>query len=168
MITYLDLELEYLKKRYKVEIEKWDKRGQKGKSGGDEKTSPKKGGMMGSVKAMVMAPVALLGGGGMKRGQSQPLLTDVSDDHIAPDSKDTATYDIADQSMNSLVSLELSLHLMHTDKESLGRALVITANTDMTKLRNAVQKIFVLLLKVLGEKHLKPAFAMYVFVGLFF
>ena len=157
MTTYLDFELEHLKKRFKTEIDKWDKRGQKAKT--DEAKSPvKKGGMMGSVKAL------LSGGGGMKRGQSQPLLTDVAEDHIASDSKDTATYDIADQSMNSLVSLELALHLMHTDKESLGRALVITANTDMTKLRNAVQKVFVLLLKVLGEKHLKPAFALYVFV----
>ena len=157
MSTYLDLELDHLRKRCKTEIDKWDKRGQKSKVAVDDK---KNKGMMGSVKAMVMAPVALLGGG-MKRGQSQPLLNDIANDHIIPDKKATATYDIADQSMNSLVSVELALHLMHTNKESLGRVLVITANTDMTKLRNAVQKVFVLLLKVLGEKHLKPAFAMY-------
>ena len=169
--TYLDLELEHLRKRYKLEIEKWDKRGKKGKGkgngvgSGDEKNKNK--GMIGSVKAMVMAPVVLLGGG-MKRGQSQPLLTDVADDHMIPETKDTATYDIADQSMNSLISVELAIHLMHSNKESLGRALVITANTDMTKLRNAVQKIFVLLLKVIGEKHLKPAFAMYVFGLMYF
>lgn len=111
------------------------------------------------MKAMVLAPVSLLSGG-MKRGQSQPLLTDMDEENIDSSRNDTATYNVTDESMNSLISLELALHLMHTNKESLGRVLVISANTDMTKLRPSVQKVFVLLLKVLGERHLKPAFAM--------
>lgn len=92
------------------------------------------------MKAIAMAPVALTGklfGGGLKRGQSQPLLNPdgTEDDRLAsPTHDDTVTYNVDDSSMNGLVSLELALHLMHQDKESLGRVLVITASTDMTKL----------------------------------
>ncbi|KAI8923964.1 exocyst complex component Sec10-domain-containing protein, partial [Entophlyctis helioformis] len=53
----------------------------------------------------------------------------------------------------------LSLHLMHGNKESLGRALVISTTTDVTKIRPNVQRVFIALLKAIGEKHMKPAFA---------
>ncbi|KAJ1568529.1 F-box protein: endocytic membrane traffic, recycling ReCYcling 1, partial [Nowakowskiella sp. JEL0078] len=38
-------------------------------------------------------------------------------------------------SLGSLVNLELAMSLIHTDKESLGRALVITGNTDWEKMQ---------------------------------
>ncbi len=168
MSNFLDLELQQLKKRFKTEIDKWDHRkfkAQKAKDMADKAKaeSAKKNQLVNSMKAMVMAPVTLLAGSGMKRGASQPLLADVEEQVIT---LDTATYDTADDSINSLISLELALHLMHTNKESLGRVLVITASTDMTKLRPGVQKIFVALLKVLGDRHLKPAFDKYRVSGL--
>ncbi|KAI8814074.1 exocyst complex component Sec10-domain-containing protein [Cladochytrium replicatum] len=63
-----------------------------------------------------------------------------------------------DDSMGGLISLELCLSLMHTDKEGLGRALVITGFTDITKLRPNVEKVFIVLLKSIGQEHIKPAF----------
>jgi recyclin-1 len=42
----------------------------------------------------------------------------------------THSYDVDDSSLGSLISLELSLNLMHMNKESLGRALVITSLID--------------------------------------
>ncbi|KAJ3270288.1 F-box protein: endocytic membrane traffic, recycling ReCYcling 1 [Terramyces sp. JEL0728] len=167
--TYLDQELEHLKKNFKNQLEKWDNRKSKDKKKGDgnylndaEKASAHKNKVMNTMKAIMFAPVALtskLVGGGRKSA-NVPLLNDSDPIDSSADLKDdTVTYQLDDDSLNSLVSLELSLHLMHANKESLGRALVITASSDMTKLRPAVQKIFICLLKAVGEKHLKPAFA---------
>lgn len=47
---------------------------------------------------------------------------------------DNATYHIDDGSMNSQISLEFCLHILHINKESLGRVLVVTAATDMSKM----------------------------------
>ncbi|KAJ2993525.1 F-box protein: endocytic membrane traffic, recycling ReCYcling 1 [Globomyces sp. JEL0801] len=159
--TYLDQEMEHLKKKFKLEVEKWDNRGKtKSKKENDEKTSKRS---IMSVRSLMSAPAALsslvMGG---KKQHSQPLLgdSDTTDEPNSPDKyTDTATYALSDDSMTSLVSLELAIHLIHTNKESLGRALVIAASTDMTKLRPSVHKIYIALLKTIADKHLKPAFA---------
>ncbi len=93
---------------------------------------------MSSIKNIALAPVALTGKlfGGSKKGASEPLLNPdgLEQDLVDTAHNDTSTYNVDDESINTLISLELALHLIHADKESLGRVLVITANTDMTKL----------------------------------
>jgi hypothetical protein len=88
------------------------------------------------MKAIAMAPVNL-GGilfGGLKKGASQPLLDEDIFGETAAENNDTITYDLEDESMNGLVSVELALHLMHQNKESLGRILVVCANSDISRL----------------------------------
>jgi recyclin-1 len=98
---------------------------------------------MNTMKSIMFAPVvltnSLLGG---RKQNSESLLENAEDVDVDTDlqtkekalKKDTATYGIDDNSMNSLVSLELAIHLMHTNKESLGRVLVVTANSNLSKL----------------------------------
>ncbi|KAI8924449.1 exocyst complex component Sec10-domain-containing protein [Entophlyctis helioformis] len=139
--------------------------------------------VMNTMKAIMFAPVTLTkslvqfgslatgssGSGPLLDGKSkqdkQALLTDAepisADGSMESPGTDTegTTYSLDNGSLNSLVSLELSLHLMHGNKESLGRALVISTTTDVTKIRPNVQRVFIALLKAIGEKHMKPAFA---------
>ncbi|KAJ3128277.1 F-box protein: endocytic membrane traffic, recycling ReCYcling 1 [Nowakowskiella sp. JEL0407] len=61
-------------------------------------------------------------------------------------------------SLGSLINLELCLTLIHADKEALGRALVITGNTDWEKIRPNVEKVYSILLRAVGQDHIKPAF----------
>ncbi|RKO83941.1 hypothetical protein BDK51DRAFT_51030 [Blyttiomyces helicus] len=100
---------------------------------------------MNAMKAVMFAPMALtktLGFGNKNKPHRQSLLDDAepvehpeSPGATTPvDRTDTVTYHLDDNSLNSLISLELSLHLMHANKEALGRALVVTSATDMTKL----------------------------------
>ena len=95
---------------------------------------------------------------GILPSNTEPLL----DSKIQEDEnlKSKTTYTSLDNdSMNSLISLELCLNLMHINKESLGRVLVITSATDPPKLRIHVGRVFVHLLKKISDKHLKPAFS---------
>lgn len=117
------------------------------------------------MKTIMFAPISL---GKLVTGQRsqnkvkphhQSLLANAEPvTHLPVEQQDNVTYHLDDDSINSLVSLELCLHLMHTNKEALGRVLVITAATDMTKLRSNVEKIFCSLLDVIGSGHIKPAF----------
>jgi hypothetical protein len=137
--------MNYLKKKFKTEIEKWDKR-KKGPRGANattyltdsQKTQEHKRVVMDTMKAIMFAPITLtsmvIGGVGMGK-KEKTLMADIEPiSSEVENRKDTVTYSLDDSSMNSLVSLELALHLMHTDKESLGRALVISSSTDITKL----------------------------------
>jgi recyclin-1 len=125
-----------------------------------EKANAQKSKVMNTMKSIVFAPVALTSSLlGAKRQNTESLLDNAEDiEPVKEEKDDTATYGVDDGSMNSLVSLELGIHLIHTNKESLGRILVMTANTDISRLRPSVQKVFIHLLKALGERHLKPAF----------
>lgn len=97
--------------------------------------------VMDTMKKIMFAPLALtsmvMEGIGGKKGQA--LMGDIEEIDTVEKTevekqKDTVSYNLDDGSMNSLLSLELALHLMHTNKESLGRCLVITSYTDITKL----------------------------------
>ena len=148
---YIDQEMDLLSKRLKAEIEKWNNRKQphdKLKKRNSEylkdaqKAQEHKRLVMDAMKAIMFAPVTLtktivqLGGGTKLSPHKQSLLTDAEPIQSEPenDNDDTVTYHLDDNSMNSLVSLELALHLMHSNKETLGRVLVVTAFTDMTKM----------------------------------
>ncbi|KAL2915860.1 F-box protein: endocytic membrane traffic, recycling ReCYcling 1 [Polyrhizophydium stewartii] len=176
---YIELEMDLLNKRIKTELEKWDKRKSKdakavspssGQFFSAEQVQAHKRFVMNTMKAVIFAPVTLTKtlaqiGSGKPKPHRQALLNDaepISAD-ISPasdaDHDGTVTYHLDDNSLNSLVSLELSLHLMHANKEALGRALVVTASTDMSKLRANVQRVFIALLKAVGERHIKVAFA---------
>ncbi|KAJ3328729.1 F-box protein: endocytic membrane traffic, recycling ReCYcling 1, partial [Kappamyces sp. JEL0680] len=102
--NFLDLELDQLRKRFKAEIDKWDNRKsktKKAKADAEKAKAAQKNQLVSSMKAMVMAPVALLGGGARTKGASQPLLADMDENHVH---NDTATYDTEDDSINSLIS----------------------------------------------------------------
>ncbi len=98
--------------------------------------------VMDTMKTIMFAPMALtktlmLNGFNMSKGKSQeePLMDDAEPLAASPIEKmDAVTYYLDDNSLGSLVSLELCLNLMHTNKESLGRALVITSATDESKM----------------------------------
>ncbi|KAH6570887.1 hypothetical protein BASA60_007494 [Batrachochytrium salamandrivorans] len=177
---YIDQEMEHLNKRFTTELDKWDNK----KSKDIKAVSPSSGTffnadhvqahkrfVMGTMKAIMFAPVSLtmslaqIGHGSNKsKPHRQALLNDaepiVSEiDSVFNSERDGAvTYHLDDSSINSYVSLELALHLMHANKEALGRVLVVTASTDMAKIRPNVQRVFIGLLKAVGEKHIKLAF----------
>jgi recyclin-1 len=80
------------------------------------------------------------------------------------ESEEPTSYNLDDDSMTSMISLELCVKLLHINKEALGRALVITYAIDSKRTRSSVEKIFVALLKAIGEQHIKPAFKLFVSV----
>lgn len=157
--AYLENEMTYIRKKFKTEIEKWDNRVRLGliqkknvagspvkkKSYLDDsqKAQEHKRMVMNTMKAIMFAPITLTSmviGGIGRMGTNKSLLDDVEPiDSNSPAKtvavkEHTVTYNLDDSSMNSLLSLELALHLMHANKESLGRALVISSYTDITKM----------------------------------
>jgi recyclin-1 len=116
------------------------------------------------MKSVIFAPVAIVMGSGSSKnkGQNEALLSDTDNltDYGSSTSNkdDNVTYHLDDDTMGSLVSLELCLHLIHANKEALGRTLVITSAVDMSKIRPNVGKIFIKLLEALGVRHMSPAF----------
>ncbi|KAJ3328435.1 F-box protein: endocytic membrane traffic, recycling ReCYcling 1 [Blyttiomyces sp. JEL0837] len=139
-----------------------------------EKAQAHKRQVMNTMKAVLYAPMALgkslaimgngILGNNRVRPQNQTLLGDAEEvgngaGAISPLSHDdSATYQLDDDSLGSLVSLELCLHLMHSNKESLGRTLVITSAVDMGQLRINVGKVFIKLIQAIGDRHMNPAF----------
>ncbi|KAJ3117973.1 F-box protein: endocytic membrane traffic, recycling ReCYcling 1 [Phlyctochytrium bullatum] len=170
---YIDLEVKHLGKRFDAELKRWNNRketkakakttdGKAAYLGDAEKAQAHKRQVMSVMKTVLYAPMALgktlaimgngLIGGGQGEKKSQ------STDDLGEELEEAATYHLDDDSMGSLVSLELCLKLLHANKESLGRTLVITSAVDNSKLRNNVGKIFIKLLEAIGEKHMRPAF----------
>ena len=78
------------------------------------------------------------------------------------ETEEPTAFNLDDDSMTSMMSLELCVKLLHINKEALGRALVITYAIDSKRTRSSVEKIFVGLLRAIGEQHIKPAFKLYV------
>jgi recyclin-1 len=99
------------------------------------KTQEHKRIVMETMKAIMFAPIALtslvIGGITKKKRLMDDIEPINSTEEIGE--KESATYNLDESSMNSFISLEFALHLMHKNKESLGRALVITSSTDITK-----------------------------------
>ncbi|KAJ3086496.1 F-box protein: endocytic membrane traffic, recycling ReCYcling 1 [Quaeritorhiza haematococci] len=175
--SYITMEKEHMQSRFKKELDKWNKAKERRRKvanpaaylADQEKTMAHKRAVMNTFKMVLFAPVKAvtsvtqgLTNNRVKPSQQQsllenaePVLNDNGSDH---DSGGAVTYHLDDDSMNSLVSLEFCLQILHTNKESLGRCLVVTAATDLTKLKTNVEKVFVPLLKTIGEEHIKPAF----------
>ncbi|KAJ1566990.1 F-box protein: endocytic membrane traffic, recycling ReCYcling 1, partial [Cladochytrium tenue] len=124
-----------------------------------EKAQAHKRQVMSAMKSVLYAPMALgrtlaiMGGGsGSSRGgkgQSESLLDDGDGGSAQPAAAAAAaaarkavstTYQLDDDSLGSLVSLELCLTLMHANKESLGRVLVVTSAVDTGLLLNRLSK----------------------------
>ncbi|KAI8851827.1 exocyst complex component Sec10-domain-containing protein [Chytridium lagenaria] len=133
---YIDLELKHLTKRFDAELKKWDNRKENAnKKKGDgkatylgdaEKTQAHKRQVMSVMKTVLFAPMAL--------GKTLAIME-------GDDSDEAVTYHLDDDSMGSLVSLELCLKLMHANKEALGRTLVITSAVEPSKLRANVARL---------------------------
>ena len=107
-----------------------------------EKIQAHKRMVMDTMKKIMFAPMILTrtliqGGFQIRRNSSDNAL--LGPEEISPESSagpnlDTDTYYVDDNSLGSLISLELSLNLMHMNKESLGRALVITSTIDESQM----------------------------------
>ncbi|KAI8822966.1 exocyst complex component Sec10-domain-containing protein [Fimicolochytrium jonesii] len=174
--TYMKLELEHMNGKFHKELSKWGNRKgdpKKKKAAGfiadQDKAAAHKRQVMNTMKSIMFAPVAFgkmvtgvgnRGGGGSKDKPHRESLLENAEPvtHLPVEQEDNVTYHLDDNSINSLVSLELCLHLMHTNKEALGRVLVITSATDATKIRRNVERVFCALLDVVGPNHIKPAF----------
>jgi len=117
--------------------------------------------VMDTMKAIMFAPMVLTrtlvfhGFSGQKQ-QAEPLiqtseLSDASTQSPISDASpisplepiDAGKYKLDNDSMGSLISLELCLNLMHCNKECLGRALVITSAVDETRLYNFPVSVFI-------------------------
>ncbi|TPX66932.1 hypothetical protein SpCBS45565_g04088 [Spizellomyces sp. 'palustris'] len=170
--NYMRQEMEHMQLKFNKELEKWanrkgDTRKKKAAAfiADQEKAQAHKRQVMQTMKTIMFAPVALgklvtgMGGHNKVKPHRQSLLDNAEPvTHLTMEQDDNVAYHLDDDSLNSLISLELCLHLMHTNKEALGRVLVITAATDMSKLRTNVEKIFCALLDVIGPQHIRPAF----------
>ena len=114
-----------------------------------EKAQAHKRQVLGILKTVLYAPVAIgksaitVMGGGSLVGNNKIKPTEDDNAILSPISStspfasmidDSATYYLDNDAMGNFVSLELSLHLIHANKESLGRALVISSALDPTKL----------------------------------
>ncbi|KAJ3039975.1 F-box protein: endocytic membrane traffic, recycling ReCYcling 1 [Rhizophlyctis rosea] len=167
--NYIKEELEHMRKKFDTELEKWAKR--KGtpntKKGAayladQEKAQAHKRRVMSAMKTVMFAPIALTktltGNNKVKPSHKQSLLDDAEPVLAEAEKVDAVTYHLDDDTLNSLISLELCLHLMHTNKEALGRALVITSAVEPAKLRPNVEKVFIALLKAIGDRHITPAY----------
>ncbi|KAI9001608.1 exocyst complex component Sec10-domain-containing protein [Gaertneriomyces semiglobifer] len=186
--TYLKQELSHMKERFETELKKYANRKNPKKPAAldakaasyiadQDKAQAHKRAVMKTMKTIMFAPVTLVTGiagvagsitglGGKKSGDKQSLLDGAEPIEANQPSvtiprlpkEDNVTYHLDDGSVTSMISLELCLHLMHSNKEALGRVLVVTNTIDPTKIRTNVEKVFVMLLETVGEKHIRPAF----------
>ncbi|KAJ3220816.1 F-box protein: endocytic membrane traffic, recycling ReCYcling 1 [Clydaea vesicula] len=178
---YIATEIEYLESRYKTEMDKWNKSKENMMlkcNGGVKAAGEKK--KMNTMMSVLWAPVAItqavttsvtntVTGGKSTSPLKQSLLTDANEP-TSPTSGMSPTsfinkvnipessYYLEDDSLNSQISLEFCINVLHMDKECLGRVLVVTACTDISKIKPNVEKVFCSLLKVIGQKHIKVAF----------
>ena len=105
-----------------------------------EKMQEHKRMVMDTMKKIMFAPMLLTktliqGGFMLRKNPSDKGLLEA--DQESPELEpvaETDTYYVDDNSLGSLISLELSLNLMHMNKESLGRALVITSAVDESQM----------------------------------
>ncbi|KAJ3191425.1 F-box protein: endocytic membrane traffic, recycling ReCYcling 1 [Irineochytrium annulatum] len=145
---YMELEVKTLGKKLDNELAIWNKRKEAAKKKKDEKgrrnsaaqylgdavkAQAHKRHVMTAMKAILFAPMALgktlkLMGSGKNAGKAMEAPEDDKD------ADDATTYNLEDDSIGALVSLELSLKLMQANKEALGRALVIISAVQMEKL----------------------------------
>jgi hypothetical protein len=110
-----------------------------------EKMQAHKRKVMDTMKRIMFAPMVLTktliqsGFQARKTSSDDPLLE--PEEPLSPADQEspgfqlgTQTYCVDENSLGSLLSLELSLNLMHMNKEALGRALVITSAIDESQM----------------------------------
>ena len=73
-----------------------------------------------------------------------------------PVTPDTKSFD----QMQLLVSLDTALELIHADRDSLKRCETFASYPGKAgnRVREAIEEIFVLLLKAVGDRHIAPGF----------
>ncbi|KAG0325464.1 F-box protein: endocytic membrane traffic, recycling ReCYcling 1 [Podila humilis] len=66
-----------------------------------------------------------------------------------------------EEEMNSLLSVELALHLIHLDKDALQRLSAFAALGGVLggRVQKTIEMVFIALLKSMGQSHIKPGFA---------
>jgi len=146
---YIHDEVEILKKQYQIEIDKWKQereRRTKAETGFlDGDVESYKRDVMKTFKSVLLAPAVMtknLMGKGNKSKDNANKEKNISLD---------------DQAINDSLSLELSLNLIHMNKEALKRCQFIMdiMNDDVGK---CAIKLFIVLLKYLDTEHIAPSF----------
>ena len=94
---------------------------------------------MDTMKKIMFAPMTLTktlfyGSLSTRRTSSDHVLLDDTDESLEESPVKPTDYSVDDNSLGSLISLELCLNIMHINKESLGRALVITSAIDESQM----------------------------------
>ncbi|KAI9020464.1 exocyst complex component Sec10-domain-containing protein [Hyaloraphidium curvatum] len=154
--TYIDVELQALRERYQRDLSRWEaERKAKAKPPaastiltGDVETF--RSSVLSSMKNVLLAPSYLT------RTLMQPFRT-VEQSEKSPHSPHIETLKL-DEHLTDLVSLELSLSMMHLNKDGVKRANALAGVFNKSDARGFVQSIFVVLLRYLGTRHMTTAF----------
>ncbi|KAG0259616.1 F-box protein: endocytic membrane traffic, recycling ReCYcling 1 [Linnemannia exigua] len=85
--------------------------------------------------------------------KSISLASDADSVRSAPGGVEVVTVQEVQEEMNSLLSVELALHLIHLDKDALQRLAAFAG------LGGVLELVFIALLRSMGQQHIKPGFA---------
>ncbi|KAF9964101.1 F-box protein: endocytic membrane traffic, recycling ReCYcling 1 [Mortierella alpina] len=78
----------------------------------------------------------------------------------APDTPTTTSTSEVQEEMNSLLSVELALHLIHLDKDALQRLSAFAGLGGVLggRVQKTIESVFIALLRSMGQQHIKPGF----------
>ncbi|KAG4099641.1 hypothetical protein H8356DRAFT_1666244 [Neocallimastix lanati (nom. inval.)] len=144
---YVQDEITVLKKQYKEEIDKWKEERENRKKADtgflDGDVESYKRNVMKTFKSVLLAPAVMT-----KNLMGKNKKADAA--------KETKTH-LDDNAITDSLSLELSLSLIHMNKEALKRCQMIMEimNEDVGK---CAEKLFIVLIKFLDTEHIAPSF----------
>jgi len=144
---YVQDEVKILEKQYKEEIDNWKEERENRKKANtgflDGDVESYKRNVMKTFKSVLLAPAVMT-----KNLMGKNKKTEAS--------KETKTH-LDDNAMTDSLSLELSLSLIHMNKEALKRCQMIMEimNEDVGK---CAEKLFIVLIKYLDTEHIAPSF----------
>ncbi|KAI8053305.1 exocyst complex component Sec10-domain-containing protein [Syncephalis plumigaleata] len=152
MEPYIEREIRALREMYDREIRRWDRQMEEMRHRAEAERTRR---LMGAAEREAYKKGFLRR---LKRG-----LTRSKDDEKTGASTnakdDSSSFEIV-QELSGLLSLEMSLQMIHVNKQALHRVLRFAnlggrAGTDVER---GLERIFVSLLHILGQRHVKPAF----------
>lgn len=154
--SYQEVELQAQRQRCERELKKWaDERERKAKEKNPAPSAIVSGDVenfrtaaLSAMKSVLLAPSYLT------KSLMTPFRSPVDADDKLPHFEDLKL----DEQLSNLVSLEVSLSIMHLNKDGVKRAAALANAFDKTQARPFVQSIFVVLLRYLGRRHMTAGF----------
>ncbi|KAG0368375.1 F-box protein: endocytic membrane traffic, recycling ReCYcling 1 [Gamsiella multidivaricata] len=100
----------------------------------------------------------------MPERKSISLASDTDSVRSAPvgvEQQQAVTVQEVEEEMNSLLSVELALHLIHLDKDALQRLSAFAGLGGVLggRVQKTIELVFIALLRSMGQQHIKPGFA---------